>query len=104
MQNAADVGGYLKGQLEELQSEFEVMGDVRGRGLMIGVELVEDRHTKTRAAELRGQVLQRCFEKGLIILGAGANTVRWAPPLVIDRPTVDLAVEIFADVLRETAG
>lgn len=102
--NAAEVGGYLKERLIELQSRFEVIGDVRGRGLMIGVELVTDRETKGRNPELRAAVMNRCFEKGLLILGCGANTIRWAPPLVIDRPTIDTALEIFSDALAELAS
>ena len=101
MENAADVGGYLTERLRELQEEHPAMGDVRGRGLMVGVELVEDRKTKARAKELRDKVVERCFEKGLLILGCGPNTIRWAPPLVIDRPTVDQALEIFAETLHE---
>jgi 4-aminobutyrate aminotransferase len=101
MENAIDVGGYLMERLRELQEVHPSIGDVRGRGLMIGVELVSDRATKERAKELRDRVIGRCFEKGLLILGCGVNTVRWAPPLVIDRPTVDRALEIFAETLDE---
>ena len=68
---------------------------------MIGVEMVEDRSTKARAKALRDRAIKRCFEKGLLILGCGANSVRWAPPLVIDRATIDVAVDIFDDVLDE---
>jgi 4-aminobutyrate aminotransferase len=99
--NAREVGGYLKERLVGLMDEYEVIGDVRGRGLMLGVELVADRTTKERAKALRDTVIERCFEKGLVILGCGANTVRWAPPLVIDRQTVDRALEIFTEVLAE---
>jgi 4-aminobutyrate aminotransferase len=101
--NAEEVGGYLMERLVDLQGRFEAIGEVRGKGLMIGVELVTDRETKERAGELRSAVMNRCFEKGLLILGCGANTVRWAPPLVIDRPTIDAAVEIFSDTLAELA-
>lgn len=101
MENATDVGGYLVERLRDLASEYDSIGDVRGRGLMIGVELVTDRATKARAKELRDKILDRCFEKGLLILGAGYNTVRWAPPLVIDRPTIDRALEIFTETLDE---
>jgi 4-aminobutyrate aminotransferase len=99
--NAEEVGGYLIERLRELQQGHPVIGDVRGRGLMIGVELVEDRESKTRAPALRDRVVRRCFEKGLLILGCGPNTVRWAPPLVIDRETLDRALDIFDDTLGE---
>lgn len=104
MANATDVGGYLMGRLRELADEHPVIGDVRGRGLMIGVELVADRETKKRAPALRDAVVRRCFEKGLLILGCGTNTVRWCPPLVIDRPTADRALAIFAEALGEASG
>ncbi|HUP02258.1 MAG TPA: acetyl ornithine aminotransferase family protein [Gemmatimonadota bacterium] len=103
MANASEVGGYLKARLVELMDAHDSIGDVRGVGLMIGVELVEDRKTKARAKVLRDAVVVRCFEKGLLILGCGPNTVRWAPPLVIDRPTVDRALAIFAEALAEVA-
>jgi 4-aminobutyrate aminotransferase len=101
MENAAEVGGYLMERLREIQKEHSAIGDVRGRGLMIGAELVSDRAAKTRAKELRDRVIERCFEKGLLILGCGANTVRWAPPLVVDRATIDRALEIFTETLDE---
>ena len=101
MENAADVGGYLVERLREIQKEHPAIGDVRGRGLMIGAELVSDRAARTRAKELRDRVIERCFEKGLLILGCGANTVRWAPPLVVDRATIDRALEIFSETLDE---
>jgi 4-aminobutyrate aminotransferase len=101
IENAVTVGGYLVERLGELAGRHDSIGDIRGRGLMIGVEMVEDRATKARAKALRDQAMKRCFERGLLILGCGANTVRWAPPLIIDRATVDLAVDIFDDVLNE---
>ncbi len=101
MANARETGGYLKERLTRLMDDHEAIGDVRGRGLMIGVEMVEDRKTKARGKKLRDAIVQRCFERGLLILGCGPNTVRWAPPLVIDRPTVDRALEIFEEVLAE---
>ncbi|HET6639591.1 MAG TPA: acetyl ornithine aminotransferase family protein [Gemmatimonadota bacterium] len=99
--NANEVGGYIKGRLEAMADDHDAIGDVRGRGLMIGVELVEDRKTKKRAKKLRDEIVNRCFEKGLLILGCGPNAIRWAPALVIDRETADKALEIFEEVLTE---
>ncbi|MDX1660567.1 MAG: acetyl ornithine aminotransferase family protein [Gemmatimonadota bacterium] len=104
MENASSVGGYILERLREMQSRFDVIGDIRGRGLMIGVELVKDRETKARAKELRNGVVRRCFEKGLLILGCGANTVRWAPPLVLSREEADRALTIFEESLEELTG
>ena len=61
------------------------MGDVRGLGLMIGIELVTDQKTKERAMKLRDEVVQMCFERGLLVLGAGPNSIRLCPPLVITK-------------------
>ena len=101
MANASEVGGYITERLRAMQSDHPAIGDVRGRGLMIGVELVEDRQTQRRAKELRNAVVRRCFEKGLLILGCGANTVRWAPPLILTRAEADRALEIFEESLGE---
>lgn len=101
IENARVVGGYLMDRLHQLVPRHPSIGDVRGRGLMIGVELVEDRETRAPARELRDRVIRRCFERGLLILGCGVNTVRWAPALVIDRPTLDRALEIFEETLDE---
>jgi 4-aminobutyrate aminotransferase len=93
--NSAEVGAYLKAGLEKLKEKHECIGDVRGPGMMIGVEFVEDRASMTPAPELRDRIEVACFERGLIILGAGANTIRWSPPLVLTRENVDVALEIF---------
>ncbi|MDX1623671.1 MAG: acetyl ornithine aminotransferase family protein [Gemmatimonadota bacterium] len=104
MANAEELGGYTMERLRELAGRHETIGDVRGRGLMIGVELVSDRESRERAPDLRNEVVQRCFEKGLLILGCGTNTVRWAPPLTIDEKTVDRALEIFDEALGEATS
>ena len=77
------------------------IGDVRGKGLMIGVELVRDKHTKERAIKERNQLLTNCFKKGLIILGCGENSVRFLPPLIINRKQAAKALEIFEESLSE---
>jgi 4-aminobutyrate aminotransferase len=92
--NSAEVGAYLKTGLERLQRKYDCIGDVRGMGLMIGVEFVEAATNKP-APELRDRVEIACFERGLIILGAGANTIRWSPPLILTKENVDVALEIF---------
>jgi len=77
---------------------------VRGRGLMIGVELVRDRETKERATDERNAVVLAAFGRGLVILGAGKNSVRFSPPLVITREQADIAVKIFDEALTEVEG
>jgi 4-aminobutyrate aminotransferase len=95
VQNSAEVGAYLKAGLKRLMQKYDCIADVRGMGLMIGVEFVEDRVGSKAAPELRDRVEMACFERGLIILGAGANTIRWSPPLILSKENVDVALEIF---------
>jgi 4-aminobutyrate aminotransferase len=99
VQNSAEVGAYLKSGLERLQQKYDCIGDVRGMGMMIGVEFVEDRVSNKAAPELRDRVEMSCYERGLIILGAGANTIRWSPPLILSRENVEVALEIFDEVI-----
>jgi 4-aminobutyrate aminotransferase len=93
--NAATVGGYLKTGLEKLQEKYDCIGDVRGFGMMLGVEFVTDRETFKADAELRDRIEMACFERGLIILGCGTSTIRWSPPLILSKENVDVALEIF---------
>ena len=104
MQNAADTGEYLLESLQKLMTRCSVIGDVRGRGLMIGIELVKDQTTKEKAVAWRDLAVQRCFERGLLILGCGENTLRLMPPLVVSRAQADAAVEILESVLSEIGG
>jgi 4-aminobutyrate aminotransferase len=101
MANAADVGAHLLAGLKALQDRHRLIGDVRGRGLMVGVELVRDRATKERATSERDAVVNGAFERGLLILGAGKNTVRFSPPLVLTRDEAETAVRIFDEALTE---
>jgi len=95
VRNSAEVGAYLKAGLKKLMGKYDCIGDVRGLGLMIGVEFVENRGSLKPAPELRDRVEMVCFERGLIILGAGTNTIRWSPPLILTEENVDVALEIF---------
>src|SRR5512139_1226657 len=104
MANAARVGARLKEGLAALADRHPLIGDVRGRGLMVGVELVRDRRTKERATEERSAVVNASFQRGLLILGAGRNTVRFCPPLVLTEEQADTAVRIFDEALTEVEG
>ena len=101
MANAADVGAHLMSGLKALMPKRRLIGEVRGRGLMIGVELVRDRQTKERAAEEREAVVSAAFRRGLLLLGAGKNSIRFSPPRVLTREQADTAVRIFDDALGE---
>jgi 4-aminobutyrate aminotransferase len=95
VENAATVGKYLEDGLRRLQDKYECIGDVRGMGMMLGVEFVTDRETLKADPELRDRIEMACFERGLIILGCGTSTIRWSPPLILSRENVDVALEIF---------
>jgi 4-aminobutyrate aminotransferase len=97
--NSAEVGGYLKRGLEKLMAKHECIGDVRGMGMMIGVEFVKDKTTREPDAELRDRVEMATFDRGLILLGCGANSIRWSPPLILTKENVDVALEIFDDAI-----
>ena len=99
--NAADVGAYLKDGLLAIAEKHPLIGDVRGRGLMIGVELVRDRQTKERAPDERDAVASASFARGLLLLGAGRNAIRFSPPLVLTREQADIAVRIFDEAVAE---
>jgi 4-aminobutyrate aminotransferase len=99
--NAAEVGDYFMERLRELQTRHEVIGEVRGKGLMIGIEMVTDRNTKEPARELCDAVLHRAFHNGLILLSCGIGTVRFMPPLMINTEDVDEALTILEASLEE---
>ncbi len=98
--NSAEVGAYLQEGLNKLKDNYDCIGDVRGLGMMLGVEFVTDKASKTPAPELRDKIEYACFERGLIILGCGASTIRWSPPLVLTKENVDVALEIFEDAIK----
>jgi len=104
VENAAQVGDYLLSRLNELKDRQPLIGDVRGLGLMIGVELVKSRATKERAVQERDAVIQACFRRGLLLLGCGENTVRLCPPLVINHDQADTALSILEESLAEVAA
>jgi 4-aminobutyrate aminotransferase len=104
MQNSAEVGAYLQDLLQGLMDKHPIIGEVRGRGLMIGVELVRDRVTKERATDERNRVVNECFKRGMLILGAGRNAIRFSPPLILSKAQAATAVEIFDQALGAVTG
>jgi 4-aminobutyrate aminotransferase len=104
MENAAVQGKRLMDGLEKLQQFHECMGDVRGKGLMAAVEFVKDRETKEPARTWRNDIIKRAFQKGLLLLGCGENSIRFCPPLTVNREEIDKCLSIFDDVVREVAS
>jgi 4-aminobutyrate aminotransferase len=99
VENAARMGSHLMDRMREWPARFPHVGDVRGLGLMIGIELVRDRETKQKAPELRDRVLRQAFERGLLVLGAGDTAIRLCPPLVVTRDQCDFAMETLEECL-----
>ena len=104
MKNAAKQGMRLFKGLLELQKTYECMGDVRGKGLMAAVELVKDRETKEPATDWRSRIIKDTFEKGLLVLGCGENSIRFSPSLTVTAGEVDVCLSIFEDAVKEVAG
>ena len=99
MRNAAEQGAHIQKRLRRLQQQCRSMGDVRGRGLMIGVELVRNRRTKEPAERQRDHVVQETFRRGLLLLPCGRNVIRISPPLSITREEVDQGLAVLEEVL-----
>ncbi len=97
--NSADVGAYLKRGLEKLMGKYECVGDVRGMGMMLGVEFVKSKTTREPDPDLRERVEVASFARGLILLGAGTSAIRWSPPLILTKENVDVALEIFDEAI-----
>ena len=101
MQNAAEVGEYASDALSEIQMRHPSMGEVRGKGLMIGVDFVQDRTTKKHAKKLRDRIIQKSFQGGIITFGAGESAIRLSPPLTITRDRIDESLIILENAITE---
>ena len=97
-----DVGAYLEAGLRKLAEKYDCIGDVRGLGMMLGVEFVTDKASLTPAPELRDAIEMACYKRGLIILGCGTNSIRWSPPLILAKEHVDVALEIFDEAIKSS--
>jgi 4-aminobutyrate aminotransferase len=101
MANAKRVGEFILRRTADWTQKFKNVGEVRGRGLMIGIELVKDQKTKEKAQEMRNRIIQAAYHKGLLILGSGDTTVRFCPPLLIDEEQAEFAVKTLEECFRE---
>ncbi len=100
IENAARMGEHLMGRMRTWPARFPIVGDVRGLGLMLGIELVHDQQTREKAPQLRDLVVQSAFERGLLVLGAGDNTIRLCPPLIVTRDQCDFALDTLEECLQ----
>ena len=99
--NVPRLGERLLAGVQRLQEKYAAIGEVRGRGLMIGVEFVKDRTSREPAPDIPHQLVERAFRKGLLVLGAGKSALRLAPPLVVDEYDVDTALRLIDECLGE---
>jgi len=104
MENATRQGAYLMKRLKEMQQKYAIIGDVRGKGLMVGAELVKDPETKEPAPKELEEIMNKCFKRGLAIITAGKSTMRFAPPLVITHEIIDEGLEIFEEAVKEVSA
>jgi 4-aminobutyrate aminotransferase len=99
--NAARVGEYLLARLAEWPARHRLVGDVRGKGLMIGIELVRSQRTREPNPEARQRVIERAFHQGLLVLGCGDSTIRLMPPLIVEPDQADFALEVLERCVSE---
>ena len=104
IEKAAQVGRHIMNRISDWPSRFPNVGDVRGLGLMIGIEFVRDQNTKERAPDLRDRIEKLAFQRGLLVLGCGANSLRLCPPLVVSADQADFAVETLEECIRCAAS
>ncbi len=107
VENSKTVGAYLEAGLRKLQEKYDCIGDIRGMGMMLGVEFVNGTRTPSSDPlapdpDLRDRIEMACYQKGLIILGCGSNSIRWSPPLILTKENVDVALEIFDQAIAES--
>lgn len=101
IENSAQMGNYLIDKLTIFKEKYSFIGDIRGKGLMIGIEIVKDRESNTPAPDWRNTIIKKAFYKGLIILGCGPNSIRFAPALVVTKQDIDICLEIMESVFTE---
>ena len=103
MANAAKIGGQMMDRLRAWPKKHKIVGDVRGRGLMIGIEIVKDQETREPAGAWRDRIVELAFERGLLILGCGESSIRLAPPLIVNEQQAAVALEIFEVCVEQVA-
>jgi 4-aminobutyrate aminotransferase len=93
------VGNHILRRISRWLESHPIVGDVRGRGLMIGVEIVKDKQTRATAHDERDRIVELAFERGILFLGAGENTIRIAPPLVLTQEQADIAMDVLEECI-----
>jgi 4-aminobutyrate aminotransferase len=99
LEHSAKVGNHILARMADWPSRLKLVGDVRGRGLMIGVEIVKDKVTKEYGAAERDRIVEMAFEKGILFLGCGPSTIRLCPPLVVTKEEADVAIDVLEECI-----
>jgi 4-aminobutyrate aminotransferase len=103
MENATRQGAHMMTRLKEMQEKYPIIGDVRGKGLMIGVEIVKDKKTKAPGSDEASEIMQKSWRRGVVAITCGPSTIRIAPPLTITRELVDSALDVIEGVVKEVS-
>ena len=104
LENSASVGNHIMKRMADWPAKLKLVGDVRGRGLMIGVEIVKDKVTKEYGAAERDRIVEMAFEHGVLFLGCGPSTVRICPPLIVTKEEADVAVDVLEECIRSVGA
>ncbi len=101
MENATRIGDHIMKRMREVMETSDIVGDVRGKGLMIGVEIVKDKKSKARFGQGSHDIIHKAWKKGVVAIGAGENCFRIAPPLVITKDQADFGVDVLTECIKE---
>ncbi|HTC77339.1 MAG TPA: aminotransferase class III-fold pyridoxal phosphate-dependent enzyme [Terriglobales bacterium] len=99
VRNSAEVGAYMMQRLSTWVSKHAMVGDVRGRGLMIGVEINKDKQSKQPVPDVRDRIVELAFERGVLLLGAGESSIRLSPPLIVTKEQADVAMDVLEECI-----
>ena len=103
LENARKVGEHVLKRLQEMYSKYDIIGDVRGKGLMIGAEIVEDKDNKKPAPKVAQKIMEESFKRGVLLITAGLSTLRFSPPLIISLEAMDKALNIIEEVIKNVS-
>ncbi len=101
LKNAETTGEYLMSGLESLSRQYPKIGDVRGMGLMVGIEIVKNRETREAAPQLRDFIVEEAFRQGVLLLPCGDSSIRFSPPLILKPREVDMALDVLGGIFRK---
>jgi 4-aminobutyrate aminotransferase len=101
LENSKNMGNYILSELNTMKDKFEIIGDIRGIGLMIGIEIVENKEKKTKSKVKRDNIIMDAFHEGLLILGCGENSIRLSPPLTINKEQADYSLQLLNKLFKK---